>query len=211
MNKIVRFQNKLNYFKNKFLIFYLNKFIWNKDKYEIDLLKLFKNLEHLKYIIIKIDTPYTPENFPVEYPIGKDMDIFCVKEDFRKINKVLLNFANRHKTIFEIKIIDKNSKYRVRLEKYGQLYYMLDNNCLTDNNLPAIFIEEAVNNRIKKNTYFTAKIKYEVIFRLSEVLNNPDKKYHVEYIKKYKNNIDVGLIPSEELKQLYYSVVENEC
>jgi len=185
----------------------LKNFYWKQDM--IDLIKLFNELNNYEYFIIKIDTPYTPKTFPKEIPIGKDLDIFSSKKDFKNINKVLLDFANKYRDKFNIKVINQDYKYRVRLETFSKLYYQLDNNYLTDNNILSVFIENAMQKRIFINGYYTIPIEYEIVFRLSEIKNYPHKKYHIDFVKKYISKADISLIP-ENLIDIFKKIKEGK-
>jgi len=180
--------SKLKISVNKIIGLYLKKIIWKSNI--LDLNDLFRELKQYEYFIVKVDTPYTPKDFPNSIPIGKDMDIFSSKGDFSKVNKVLLEFAKKYQYKFKIRIIDENGKYRVRLENLGQLYYQLDNNILS------VFIEEIIQNKIYKNGYYTIPRRYEIVFRLSEIKSYPHKKHHIEYIRKNLENINESIIPA---------------
>ena len=178
----------------RLLKYYIKNIIWN-DYYILELKELFNELNKYEYIIIKTDTPYSPKNFPNEYPIGKDLDIFSSEKDYKKVNEVLFDFADKYKNKFNIRVIEQDAKYRVRLEKFGQLYYQLDNNYLTDNNISYVFIEDAIQNKIFVNGYYTIPIEYEIVFRLSEIKSYPHKKHHIDYVKKNLDKVNVTIIP----------------
>ncbi|MBW5289997.1 MAG: hypothetical protein Rsou_0458 [Candidatus Ruthia sp. Asou_11_S2] len=63
------------------------------------------------------------------------MDIFSTREDFHKVNKVLLDFSKKYNNVFSIKTIEEVKNFRIRMEKYNQLYYQLDNS-VNDEELP---------------------------------------------------------------------------
>lgn len=192
----------------RLLKYYIKNIIWN-DYYILELKELFNELNKYEYIIIKTDTPYSPKNFPNEYPIGKDLDIFSSEKDYKKVNEVLFDFADKYKNKFNIRVIEQDAKYRVRLEKFGQLYYQLDNNYLTDNNTSSVFIEDAIQNRIFVNGYYTIPIEYEIVFRLSEIKSYPHKKHHIDYVKKNLDKVNVTIIP-ENLTNVFFKIKEGE-
>jgi len=192
----------------RLLKYYIKNIIWN-DYYILELKELFNELNKYEYIIIKTDTPYSPKNFPNEYPIGKDLDIFSSEKDYKKVNEVLFDFADKYKNKFNIRVIEQDAKYRVRLEKFGQLYYQLDNNYLTDNNISYVFIEDAIQNKIFVNGYYTIPIEYEIVFRLSEIKSYPHKKHHIDYVKKNLDKVNVTIIP-ENLINIFFKIKKGE-
>ena len=126
------------------------------------------------------------------------------------INNVLKIFANKYNDKFDIRIINENDKYRIRLEKYGQLYYQLDNYYLTDNSLSSVFIDEAIQNRVKLKNYFTLEKKYEIIFRLSEIKETPTKKHHIDYVINNIENADIELIKINNLDDIFNNIMQNK-
>ncbi len=200
----------INYFlslKNKLLKMYLDIFLFKQNILNLNL--LFENLSEYEYIIIKLDTPYMTKDFPKIIPIGKDLDIYSSKKDFENVNESILNFANQYQDIFDIKIIKDDGKYRVRFEKFGQLYYQLDNNYLTDKTIPSVFIEDAICHKIRKNNYYTLPIEYEIVFRLSEIKNAPHKRYHIDFVKMHITKVVYELIPPK-LIPLYLEIKEGK-
>ena len=154
---------------NKLIRWYLRNYKWN-NFYILNLKDLFKNLSKYEYFLIKTDVFYVPKEFPEKYPIGKDLDIFSSKKDFQKVNNILLDFANKYKNIFNVKVLKNNKNYKVRLEKFNNLYFLFDNNCLD-------FLKEAMKHRIYNNGYYILPLKYEIIFRLYEI-----KKIQIKFI-----------------------------
>ena len=83
-------------------------------------------IKDIDYAISKYDVPYMPKNFPLEYPIGKDMDIFVSQKDFDKIIDITTKYFNTYKSKFSIKIIKKINNFKLRLENNNKLHYQID-------------------------------------------------------------------------------------
>ena len=45
-----------------------------------------------------------------------------------------------------------------------------------------------------------------MIIRLYEVYKNPHKRHHFEYIQEHKERIELSLIPTVELEELFYEI-----
>ena len=81
----------------------------------LDLKKIFLLIDNLRYVAIKVDSPGFTSDFPFTYPVGRDVDIVCHKEDFNKIIKVCndnIQFPEDH-TYHVIRDNSTQTRFRV--------------------------------------------------------------------------------------------------
>lgn len=140
----------------------------------LDIFNYLNKINKYNYALTKTDVPYMPLDFPHNYPIGKDMDIYIDNNDFINICKTTEDYFKNTK--YNKKIIKKNNNWRLRMEENNKLHYQID--ITIDNNM--------VNDRILKNNYYILSLKNEIKIRQNEVNKNPHKKHHKEWLQ---NNI----------------------
>ena len=138
----------------------------------LDIENYINIIVNINYALTKMDVPYMPKNFPHLYPIGKDLDIVVSQTDYEKIKKLTIKYFKKYNKRFNIKIIEKNNNFRLRIEGNNKLHYQID---ITTNN-------ELVQNRVKKDNYYTLSLENEIIVRQEEVKKNPHKKHHIEWL-----------------------------
>jgi hypothetical protein len=139
--------------------------------YILDLNNYLNSISKFNYAISKIDVPYNPKNFPIEYAIGKDLDIFVSSDDFEKLrdstNKYFMKYKN-----FEFKIIEKDNNFKLRMGKNNKLHYLID---ITINN-------KLIKNKIKKDNYYILSLENEIKVREAAVKKNLNKAYHIDWL-----------------------------
>lgn len=142
------------------------------------MLKINQYLEIINkynYALTKTDVPYMPNDFPNNYPIGKDMDIFVSSNDYNNIIKITKEYFNKYKQ-YNIKIINQNNNCRLRMEENNKLHYLID---ITIN-------DDFIKNKVKVNNYYILSLENEIKVRQMEYNKNSNKKYHKEWLQ---NNI----------------------
>jgi hypothetical protein len=139
----------------------------------LDIKNYLNLINKYNYALTKIDVPYMPNDFPNNYPIGKDMDIFVLSNDYNDICKSTKDYFNKYSQYY-IKIIDQNNNWRLRIEENNKLHYQID---ITINN-------ELIKNKIKKNNYFILSLENEIKNRQIEYNKNPNKKHHKEWLDR---------------------------
>mgnify|MGYP000096957609 CR=1 FL=1 len=145
----------------------------------LNILNFLKSIEKLNYAICKLDVPYMPKNFPIEYPIGKDIDILTSERDFEKIKRRIKEYGYKYKNKFKIKEIEEKKKYKLRFIHNNKLHYQIDceiNNVLIKNRI------EMYKDNLK---YYSTSFENERKIRLLEVKKYPKKKHHREWLNKY--------------------------
>lgn len=197
LKKIIRndYLNKIpNYFHDIIMHigdnFYQNEYInllFGIDKHFVK--DVFKSIKNYDYVVSKFDVPYQSAAFPDDYPLGKDIDMWCSEEHFTSIISAIIDTLKSKKTNYSIRIDVKN-KYRqqVRLELYNQLIYAFDVFQL-DPQIASVVLNE----RQQKGIVFVCSPRFEILARLLEAYANPEKRHHIQYIIDHKEDIDMKL------------------
>ena len=144
----------------------------------VDIYTYLNQIKMYDYAVTKTDVPYMPKNFPKEYPIGKDLDLFVSVNNFDLIKKTTVNYFNKYNKLFDIKIIKSNNNFRLRLEKNNKLHYQID---ITIN-------DNLIKNKIIVDNYYILSLENEFIVRTNEIKNNPNKIHHKLWLEKYNEN-----------------------
>lgn len=170
----------------------------NLQEYRLDLDSFFNAIGDLQYVAIKAETPYMVDNFPKEYPIGKDIDIVVVEEDFSAMVQNLIEIASSDHR-FRVCIIKEDHGLRLRLELGGVLHYQIHVSYLIDN-LTLAFIKKSVAGRCRVRNFYIPELTYEIIFRLADHYEHPAKAHHGVFIRKHADSIDWDLIDNPVMK-----------
>lgn len=153
---------------------------------EISLKDYFGKIGELKWMLIKTEVPYMPEDFPDHVPFGKDCDIICDEDDFEELKRRSKDyFSMKYQGVYEIKEIEEDGKYRIRLEIRGFLIYQIDIAARVSGIKPE-FIRESLNNRIYIKGYYISAREDEVYYRMNEYEKNSSKTWHLDYVENYK-------------------------
>ncbi len=155
---------------------------------KLDLRKFFSTIGGLPYVLIKTDTPYTPKDFPLNYP-NKDMDIIVLAGAFEYMKHKVDVFCSEYSSVFDLKIV-KNKRYR--LYEKGVFHYQFDI-ATGFFGLPPWFIRKSIQKSECDNGYFKAPVEYEIVYRLVAYLNK-HKEWHLDYIKEHKYDVDYELL-----------------
>ena len=167
---------------------------------KLDVKSILEHIHDCQYVITKNDVPYMPKDFPYHYPLGKDIDIVCA--DDKEYEKVLVSVMNDIK-IYESSYLVRTIKYKdddhreyrtlVRLEQEGPiLVFQFDIACRTGK-LPQQFSQEMVLARENAGSYYVPKLKYEIVVRLQELYEHPNKSHHLDFVRLHKADIDSTL------------------
>lgn len=182
--------------------FYQSHYILNLFKAEIPLKKIFQSIKELEWMIIKSENDYMPKDFPEHYPFSKDIDIICTKECFQSICDVIQNVLSGIDKEFGIRIIDEQSRKKVRVESEGWLIFQMDISYAVEG-MTEQFVRESLQRRcfIERGYYLPSK-KDEIVYRTYEYIQYPQKRWHLEYIQNNKEFVDI--------QQIKKSLIGNE-
>lgn len=181
-----------NYYQNRFII---NLF----DTYKIvDVDEILLAIKDYQYVITKFEVPYMPLDFPKHYPLNKDLDIVCQGLDnYMLVKNALLNVLTQYNSIFSLRtIIHENGKEEsrclLRLELNSYLIFQVDISA-TLGDIQSSFIHLLIQYRIQKDNFYITSPKYEILVRLCELKEYPNKMHHLQYIQFHMQDIDESL------------------
>ena len=177
--------------------FYQNQFIYNlMTMPHIDVKSILDNISQYNYVIIKTDVEYMPLDFPEHYPLGKDIDIICAnKNEHEKVLASVKRDVEKYSDAYNLRFVEIRDKegnvYRtlLRFELKDKLVLQLDM-AYRIVSLSEAFSVELCEGRIEKNGYYVPDISKELIVRLCEMMEHPEKVHHTEYVKKHFNKLD---------------------
>lgn len=147
--------------------------------------RLFESMENLKWMLIKSENDYFPKDFPDTYPAYKDIDIICTKEASNEIRDCVITFFEKYENDqYRIRVLAENEgNFKIRFELQGFLIFQVDIS-YSINCLKKTFLSSSLSRRIKKDGYFIADKKDEIIYRIVEFYLHPNKLKHLCYIKE---------------------------
>lgn len=149
------------------------------------ILKQFIDNEE-NFLLIKHDIKKNYFRKDIDFLVNKNCDI--------------VSFLEKNKFDFNLKITEKKDGYHLDFYIFSLFLFRLDLVMKLKRNKffefkPNFYNEIFDNKKIEKTTkdiffgnYYTPDINFEVLIRLSELINNPEKIHHKEYLK---NNYSV--------------------
>ncbi len=171
--------------------FYQNEFIDKLFQYQfLNVAEIIDAISSYEYVLTKTDVPYMPSDFPKNYPLGKDMDIICSKSDFNTICEKIVISLHSMSLPYSINVIDKSKYHKmIRVELDGHLIYQFDiaSELLIPN---ADFIPQMLKRRVGEQNYYKPILEDELVIRLYEVVNNKQKRHHIEYLQNHLAEFD---------------------
>lgn len=171
--------------------FYQNEFIDKLFQYhELDIEAVLKNIKPFQYVLTKTDVPYMPSDFPKNYPLGKDMDLVCIKSDFSGVCNAIINSLQDMQLPYTIREVGKSEYHkliRVELEEYLIYQFDITSELLVPN---ADFIPQMLKRRIQEQNYYKPFLKDELIIRLYEAVYNKQKRHHIEFLQNHLTELD---------------------
>ena len=180
--------------------FYQNEFLYHlMSMPSIDVKTILINICQYNYVLTKVDVEYMPSDFPAHYPLGKDLDIICANKC--EYDKVLLSVkrdVEKYSEAYNIRYVEKKDEkgivYRtlLRLELKDKLVLQFDI-AYRIGILPDNFSMDLCNGRIEKNGYFVPELSKELIIRLFEIIDHPEKSHHVKYVKDHFSEMDEAI------------------
>ena len=171
--------------------------------YRIELRAFFEAISDFDYVMIKLETPNTHRQFPHNYTIGTDIDIIASSDDFPKI-KFIINQLNKHKK-FNIKEISDISSFKLRYQFGKFLNLQFDVSASDESKL---FLN-CINNSTSIKGIKVPKIEYELIVRILEWVNHPKKNHHLEFIRAYRDKLDISLLKSYDISPDKIKLITN--
>jgi len=175
---------------------------------------LFESIKNFRYFVTKIETPFFNDKFPKEYPIGRDVDIICHKEDFPKIVQISdeLIHAEANYSKHVIHDSDDQTRFRIQTPRYyirlnpmpydklinghpmTKLYFQVDISTINEKDfrvfkkdfLDSLFTDFSIRNGVK-----VLNPKAEAALRMMFWKNSPKSTHHLDYISE---NVSIEML-----------------
>ena len=110
-----------------------------------------------------------------------------------------LNDVEQYKSYYSIRIVDKTDvswkRILVRLEledRFLVFQFDIAAQYRTGSGEPDL-MSEVITTRQEKNGFYIPQTKYELLLRLKELKDYPEKKHHLAYIQQHKSELDEHL------------------
>jgi hypothetical protein len=181
--------------------FHQNQYIADLFKLPpIDVKGVLDRIKSHDYVITKSQADYMPSDFPAHYPLGKDIDIICAdKTQYEEIKQIVLDSVEQYKTSYTVRAVVKADKkgmeYRtlVRIEQEGLLAFLFDIACRTGSGVAPSFESALCESKRWSNGYYIPSLAFELLVRLNEIYNYPQKSQHKAYLKVHIEELDESL------------------
>jgi hypothetical protein len=167
---------------------------------KVDLPRFLSMIEEDQYALTKIDTPYMVDNFPVDYPVGKDLDVLVSEKSFYSLMSKLITFSRAYQNNFDVRDVPEADGIRIRFHKKSgdrSLEYQID---VTVSSL----IKD--DNTLVDNSYKVLNDEWECYSRLLSLKKKPHKSHHLDYINSKKTLIDNKKLEELGLLDFYKSL-----
>jgi hypothetical protein len=170
---------------------------------KLDLPRFLSMIEADRYALTKIDTPYMVDNFPHDYPAGKDLDILVHPDSYNAVMVKLINFSRDYHDTFEIRDVAEKDGIRIRFHnKFGErsLNYQID---ITSSSI----VSEKTCKR--NNGYKVLMEEWECYSRLISLKNKPHKAHHIDFITPRLHMIDNVVLAQLDLLSIYKTIFDS--
>jgi len=172
-------------------------------QYRIEVEAFFEAIKAYNYVVVKLDTPNKHRRFPLNYKIGTDIDVIVLEEDLHKIKDVIITL-NKNKKLKKV-VSEKEGKLKVRYQfsKFLNLQFDLISSQSND-----LYVD-CLKMRSDKNLIKTPLIEYEIVVRALEFQRRPSKIYHLEFIQRNNEFVNVELLKKYEIKSETIKMINN--
>ena len=152
----------------------------------LDICRFAENIKDLDYVFIKTDTPYTPDEFPKQFPLGKDLDIICTDASYPAVHQEAMKLAEKSNQDFEVRTISNDFGTKVRFELEGFLIYQIDLRSQSHD----LDTDAIISRREPFKNYFVPTLADEVIIRCKEYLADNSKQHHLAFVNSKMDQLD---------------------
>lgn len=176
-----------NYHQNEFI-----SRIFDFQRLRVD--EMLFSLSMFRYVLSKTDVPYMPSDFPSTFPLGKDIDIICLKEDFDAVIATIDDSIQGMGLSYEVRKVEKSRfSIQIRIECEGNLVFLFD--VMSEFEWAGDeFIQSMIKSRILKGSFYTPELSFELLIRLHAIQKNPKKKHHIDFVKEHWHEVDKPLV-----------------
>ena len=169
----------------------------SENNSKLDLPRFLSMISKDLYALTKLDTPYMVNNFPIDYPVGKDLDILVTSDSFYSVITKLIEFSRDYSRSFEVRDVPEENGIRIRFHnKSGEkaLNYQID-----------VTVSDLVDSKniIEKDGYKTLTEEWECYSRIESLKKKPHKTHHAEYVSKRKDSVSKTTLKTLGLFDFY--------
>lgn len=164
------------------------------EKIDYDLTELFNALEKINYAVIESGIEKLSNQFPKRFYLTEDIDILIDSADMDKAIKITLSFCKTHfkGEWYYIDEIETESGKRVRVYLKNCIIIMFDFMSkimlLTES-----FHQKALSNSLINTLgYKHLTLEDELIVRMAKYMQAPEKKWHLDFLKKNKDRLKLS-------------------
>ncbi len=152
-------------------------------KLPLDISECFEQIKDLKYALCKLEVPYMVNDFPKSFPIHKDADMLCKKEDYRELSERIKGYAYTYASNNDLAVrtLGENDRTKIRIEYMGFLIYQFDISYSIEN-MGEGFVNNAIDRRKLRNGIYELSEPDEIEIRKNECLLYPNKEHHKKYL-----------------------------
>ncbi len=168
--------------------------------HKLDLPRFLSMIRDDQYALTKIDTPYMVNNFPIDYPVGKDLDILVASHNFYSVMAKLIEFSRDYQDVFDIRDVAEPDGIRVRFhKKIGNrpLEYQIDVTVST------MIFDDAC---FETDDYKVLTEEWECYSRLASLKKKPNKTHHADYILTRQHLVKAQTLKDLDLLGVYKSL-----
>jgi len=170
---------------------------------KLDIPRFLSMIQDCQYALTKIDTPYMVDNFPIDYPLGKDLDVLVSPSSIYVVIARLIEFSRDYQNEFEIRDIPEFDGIRVRFHKETgnkPLEYQID---ITASGMVSD------DTSVSFNSYKILTEEWECYSRLTSLKKKPHKTHHIDYILSRQQIINEKTLAKLGLLAIYKSLFES--
>lgn len=159
---------------------------------EIDFEEMLETCEDCTYALAKTESSYYPADFPKHIPVGKDVDVLCLKAHIDQIISGLDALTGKYEQ-YEIRIIRNEYGVKIRFEKMKNLIFLVDFVC-AERGLTEAFFTDALQARVRADGYYKLSASFECVYRLVAYIHDKTKKHHLDYIRMHRDAVDEKML-----------------
>lgn len=165
--------------------YYQSRLIDKILKLPRDISECFREIKDFKYALCKLEVPYMSRDFPKSFPIHKDADMLCKKEDYKELVEQIKNHADIYAADYglEVRTLKENVRTKIRIEYLEFLIYQFDISYDIEN-LGEEFVNGVIDRRKLMNGIYALSELDEIEVRKNECVLYPNKEHHKKYLSE---------------------------
>lgn len=171
-----------------------SEYIFKLMTVNLDLPDYFKEIEKCAWMIIKGESDYMPDDFPLHFPFSKDLDIVCSHEDYEVVCKKTENYLkDKEAGLYNLKKIEEEHRCKYRFELRDFLILQFDISMHVAG-IKDDFLMSSLERRIERDGVYYSEANDDICYRLNELRMFPHKKWHRKYVVQHCNGFKCDYI-----------------